>query len=65
MDASFTGKEALTQMQLSELEISQIRSGVERELEYSSKMMDYVREFANYRKLACTPTTPQDNLAIS
>ena len=52
-------------MQLSELEISQIRSGVERELEYSSKMMDYVREFANYRKLACTPTTPQDNLAIS
>ena len=54
LEASFTtGKEQLSQMQLTDLEIGQMKhTGVERELEYGSKMMDYVREFANYRKIA-------------
>jgi hypothetical protein len=38
-------------MRLSDAEISGLRAGVERELDFAVKMVDYVRELAMYRKL--------------
>jgi hypothetical protein len=51
---SFNSKAPLDSMKLSEAEISGLRAGAERELDFAVKMIDYVRDFSNYRKYTST-----------